>query len=339
LIMLFFAFLLGKNRNHFGLGLIVGLCVWVRPDGAALLIPLLITIVPDTPSVRAGFKNLLLSGLGFVLLAAPYLLFNLALSGTILPNTYYAKQTEYADLLLVPLYQRFFAQTLQLVTGVGFIILPAALYWLYRAIRNKDYASLSCFVWLILFTGTYAMRLPVTYQHGRYAMPMIPIFLLLGSLAGAAWFADTTQGKLKKLLQTAWLLSTGLICAAFFFIGAWTYANDVAYIESNMVNTAQWISANLPKNELIAAHDIGALGYFGSHQLIDLAGLISPDVIPFIRDQGKLAAYMDKNNVNYLVTFPNWYPELIKGKNEVFSSNSIFAKSYGGENMNVYSWK
>jgi len=55
---------------------------------------------------------------------------------------------------------------------------------------------------------------------------------------------------------------------------------------------------------LIAAHDIGALGFFGRHDtMIDLAGLVSPQVVPFIRDEPRLAAYMDERPVEYLIAF------------------------------------
>ena len=40
---------------------------------------------------------------------------------------------------------------------------------------------------------------------------------------------------------------------------------------------------------VIAAHDIGALGYFGGRSLVDLAGLTDPDLIPILRDEKALA--------------------------------------------------
>ena len=54
---------------------------------------------------------------------------------------------------------------------------------------------------------------------------------------------------------------------AFIFLGAHSYAEDVAVIESEMVVTAKWVAENLPPDALIAAHDIGALGYFDDHRI------------------------------------------------------------------------
>ena len=84
---------------------------------------------------------------------------------------------------------------------------------------------------------------------------------------------------------------------AFIFLGARSYAQDVAVIESEMVVTAKWVASNLPADALIAAHDIGALGYFDYHELIDLAGLVSPDVIPFIRNEPQLANYLNQQKM------------------------------------------
>ena len=269
----------------------------------------------------------------------PYLFFNFSMAGTLFPNTFYAKQTEYAALQSIPFIQRFGSLALQPLIGAGIILLPVVFYWLYRASRSQNWATFASGLWVIAFIGLYATRLPVSYQHGRYEMPAIPVILLLGGMGGASWLARTIQPDKTRLYKTAWLLSTGCVLLLFFFLGAWSYSQDVAYIENEMVDTARWTAKNIPAGKLIAAHDIGALGYFGSHQIIDLAGLISPEIIPMMGNQAKIANYLDQKNVDYLVIFPSWYPNLIIGKKSVFSSESILANSYGGDIMKVYEWK
>jgi len=338
-MMLFFALLTGSPGRVLPLGLITGLSIWVRPDGITLLLPLFLSISLSISPAGNRINNIFKAGLGFAIFAVPYLLFNLASTGTLLPNTFYAKQTEYSILQSVPLYSRFFEQAIQALIGPGIILLPAGVFWLVRVIRARDGGMLASFVWIVTYLGLYAIRLPVIYQHGRYAMPAMPIVLLMGCLGGSEWFAIRTKRAKTNPFQVAWVLSAGIICAFYFVSGYWTYAKDVAFIESEMVDTAYWVSANIPSDKLISAHDIGALGYFGSHRLIDLAGLISPEVIPFMRDQAQLAQFLDKNSVDFLVSFPSWYPDLIRGKVVVFSPESRFLKTYSGENMAVYRWK
>jgi hypothetical protein len=170
-------------------------------------------------------------------------------------------------------------------------------------------------------------------------MPAMPIFFLFGLLA----FAEFDKGKLFAryhwIGQTIWRASIVMLTVAFIFLGAQSYAKDVAVIESEMVVTAKWVAANLPPDALIAAHDIGALGYFDDHELIDLAGLVSPDVIPFIRDEPQLANYLNQRGADYLISFPEFYPLLTENVETVFVTNSAITRTFDQENMAVYLWK
>ena len=110
-------------------------------------------------------------------------------------------------------------------------------------------------------------------------------------------------------------------------------------IEGEMVVTAKWVAENLPAESIIAAHDIGALGYFDNHELIDLAGLISPEVIPFIRDEPQLAIFLDEKGADFLIAFPEFYPLLSEGLEQVFSTNGEVPLKFGRQKMVVYLWK
>jgi hypothetical protein len=106
-----------------------------------------------------------------------------------------------------------------------------------------------------------------------------------------------------------------------------------------MVAAARWVAENTLPGDLIAAHDIGALGYYGGRNVLDLAGLISPEVIPFIRDEAQIAAYMSSKGVDYMVTFPDWYPRITSGLLPVYQADGTYVPAAGGENMAVYRWK
>jgi hypothetical protein len=75
-----------------------------------------------------------------------------------------------------------------------------------------------------------------------------------------------------------------------------------------MVATARWVAENTPPDAVIAAHDIGALGYFAPRPLVDLAGLASPDVIPIMDDDRALLAFIRARGADYVVAFPHWSP-------------------------------
>jgi hypothetical protein len=122
-------------------------------------------------------------------------------------------------------------------------------------------------------------------------------------------------------------------------LGAHSYGEDVGLIQSEMVVTAKWVSVNLPPSAIVAAHDIGALGYYDHHELIDMAGLISPEVIPVMRDEPRLAKFLDQRNANYLIAFPAFYPVLTAKLDPIFESGGNFAPAFGEKNMAVYRWK
>jgi hypothetical protein len=159
------------------------------------------------------------------------------------------------------------------------------------------------------------------------------------SLAGLiGWVQFDSSSAVKRVLSRAWVISVLLVSLAFWVIGARAYAHDVAIIESEMVAAARWVASNTPPDALIAAHDIGALGYFAQRNLLDLAGLVSPQVIPFIRDEPRLAEFLDARRAEYLVTFPNWYPQLVQRAGWLYATGGAFSPLQGGENMTVYRW-
>jgi hypothetical protein len=329
--------IISKTRRWFSLGALIGLSVWVRPDGVTLLGPALLAAVLSEPAWKKKIRPAANVLIGFGGLFALYLLFNLWLAGSPWPNTFYAKQAEYAILLNQPIWVRLVNEPVQLLTGAGLLLLPGVALALVSAVRRRDWGMLAAADWIAGFLALYAWRLPATYQYGRYIMPVMPAFLLLG-LAGMADFLAKRGSRWLWALSLSWRLATGLILVIFWMRGAAAYAGDVAVIESEMVTTARWVSANLPPEALVAAHDIGALGYFGDHDLVDLAGLVSPDVVPFLRDEVRLAAYLDERHVDYLVTFPDWYPLLTSDLSPVFTTGAPYAPALGETNMAVYRW-
>jgi hypothetical protein len=122
----------------------------------------------------------------------------------------------------------------------------------------------------------------------------------------------------------------------FQYVGAKQNAQDVVFVETQMVQTAQWINENLPPDAVLGVHDIGAIGFFTQNPILDLAGLMTPDVIPFIRDERRLGEYLDAESAQYLVAFPSWYPQLTTGLDHIFEAGGdIYPFS---DKMRIYAW-
>ncbi len=339
LAFLALSLLLSDSQSWPMVGIVIGASVWARPDGITLLAPAGLALFLVEPTWGKRFQAIWKVSLGFALLFIPYLIFNQWTGGSLWPNTYYAKQAEYAILQQQPMWVRFLKLGQEPLTGVGAVLLPGVILLVWQNTNKIYLPHLPGLLWAVLYLGLYAWRLPVSYQHGRYLIPMMPVFFIWGLAGLMNWIQTDAVVFLKRVISKAWLVSLVALLMLYWVMGARAYAGDVAFIESEMVATAQWVAIHTEQNALIAAHDIGALGYFGERQIIDMAGLVSPEVIPFIRDEPRLRTWLDQRGANYLVTFPGWYPILVKDARLVYQTNSPVAPGLGGENMAVYLWR
>ncbi len=336
IIFVILSMLISGSRRYLALGLLVGLSIWVRPDGLTLLGPIFFTAVFREKFSKSFTDALIKSLIGFGTLFGPYLLFNLALSGNPMPNTFYAKQAEYeAYWLSKTLLERITDYIFPLIASPSLVLLPGAVLWVNKMIRTRNWATIASVIWFFGYIAIYFMRLPA-YQHGRYIIPAFPIFYLWGVLGMIEYISSWNAN---RRIAFTWPVLLGTLCLLFSFIAARQNAYDVQWVEDEMVQTAKWIQQNIPQDALIAVHDIGAIGYFDQHKIVDLAGLASPDVVTFIRNQDQVAKYLDERGVSYLVTFPSFYPELASRHEPVFSINGFCTSSSGAENICIYPWK
>lgn len=328
-----------KDPRYWLAGGLVGFSAWVRPDGLTLIGPVLFVAVLVKGSSKQRLARVTKILAGFLIPFLPYLVFNQLLAGSVWPNTFFAKQAEYNIMTHEVFIIRLLRLMIQPMVGAGILVLPGVVWSFFRGLKKRNWITLSIGLFWLGTTILYAWRLPVIYQHARYLMPAMTAYWLLGFSGMAELLTIFLENKATKLFRFAWQLALTLTLLLFYCIGAITYANDVGIITTEMVAASHWISENSDKNAIVAAHDIGALGYFGERRLIDLAGLISPDVIPFIRDEEQLSKYLNEKSVDYLVTFPSWYTQLDEGKVEIWRSSGHYSRDQGGENMVIFQWK
>jgi len=340
------------------LGILAGLSILTRPDGLSLLLLIVLGLFIAGGTIRERLLRVIKFLVTAALLLLPYFALNLFTSGALWPNTFYAKQAEYAFLWREPLILRFFrllyftlggpAEGLRGISGAHLLLMPGLFIsgWvsLRRDWSDRRLLLLLPLLWAAGHVFLYAWRLPVLYQHGRYLMPAIPIFILYG-LAGWLHLIKIikerfqTTARLDFLWKNFSRLTFALLLIYFLFLGLLAYAQDVAFINAEMVSTARWLEKNTPPDTLIAAHDIGAIGYFGDRQLLDLAGLISPEVIPLLSDQDDLVSYVKDSGAEYLVTAPGWpYEELTKTEDAIllYSTDYAWTQEQGINNMEIY---
>jgi hypothetical protein len=207
--------------------------------------------------------------------------------------------------------------------------------------RNRKAALLVLpLVWSAALIVLYAVTLPLEFQHGRYVIPALPAAIMVGVI-GTAWLLRRARGSMMGRVLTRAVAATGavilLICA--FVLGLQAYVQDVRVIDQEMVATALWIRDNLPPEDLLVTHDIGAVGYFASRPILDIAGLVSPEVVPLMQDPEALWAYMRERGGKYLEAMDDQVP----GRNVddprlcvVYKSGGEATILAGGSRMTVY---
>lgn len=341
---------LHKNQTqYFVLGTIAGLLILARPEGIVLggliglgilvrakrLFPTPFSIESNLHRSEPSILSILLYLLAAALVLSPYLAFNSYTGGSLLPNTFYAKSQEYAELLTR---SNFLLRWLNLYRqpfiGAQILLLPGLIWFARKLVVTREWELCIPLAWILLLPAIYAERLPVEYQFGRYMMPLIPFTIIYG-VVGSALVVTRVHS---FVVRRVWEVSLAILLIAFFALGAQLYSGSVAIVNCETVATARWTSANLPSGDLLAVHDIGAQGYFDSHRFLDLAGLVSPEVIPFVRDEGKLLLWMQARGVAFAIFFPDWYPQL--GNNPALhtlhSENCDATHLAGGDDLNVY---
>jgi hypothetical protein len=120
------------------------------------------------------------------------------------------------------------------------------------------------------------------------------------------------------------------------------YAWNVDNINEMHVALGQWVVGHTPPDALLALNDIGAITYVSERPVVDLAGLITPEVIPLLRTpdrDARLVTLLAERNVQVVIIFPNWFPglasrsDLLEPIHQVTLERNTVA---GGETMVVY---
>jgi hypothetical protein len=331
IILLFF--LLLQEEIKWGLvGLLCGILVWIRPDGLTLLGPVLLILVIQTLSRQARGKKIVAFLLPLLALILAYAGFNWAITGRVFPNTFYAKQVEYQQLWSIPIGARIFNEFAPIFTGAGVLLLPGFLAAIWQAVKSRDARLIGVILWILGYVLLYAIRLPVVYQHGRYVFPVIAPYMLVSWVGVFKLLKLAKEQKFRRLLTFGWLGSLLIVSLAFYGIGIKTYQEDVEVIDQLMVQPAKWLAVNVPETQIIAVHDIGAMGYFTQNPLIDLAGLIDPGVIPYMHDESGLLKFMKSHGADYFVGISDWY----KTSDQWGTVEKEFATEYHGTLEKVY---
>lgn len=294
-------------------GMVAGCLTLTRPEGI-LTVGIAVLFGLLTTSDRQRFlKWGLIAGVVWAILVSPYLAWNYHVIGEILPSTAKAKMTQHSYLRDQSLPTRYLNMTVVLLLGAQMVVVPASLYGFWHISRKvistrRDWLFLAPAIWGFAHLTLYVIQLPSPNQNGRYVMPIQPIIWLY-AVGGLALLVQKGQSSpLGRIFSRTYALSSALLLVGFLYFGGLSYANQVRAMNTEMVAAAKWVKNNVPENDLFAVHDIGALGYFAPRKIVDIAGLVNPEVVPFIDDGEAVMAYICGLDARWLMALPDQRP-------------------------------
>lgn len=328
-------------------GAMGALAMLIRPEGvllAGLGGAAVILVRPQTGWHRAGLW-MSAAAAGFAVCIAPYLALNLSLTGGLLPATAAAKYAQHLPILQGVSYPgRLLMMTVPIIAGGQVLLLPGVVVFIVDTLRKarrdrRAWVRLLPLVWSAGLIALYAAQLPAAYQHGRYVIPALPALLVAGVVGTAQLVRQSRRTASSRVLASSLALAAGIVFVYFgVVLGPGIYRQDVRVIEEEMVASAQWIAEALTESDLLAVHDIGAVGYFAPRPILDIAGLISPE-IGAIYDTDAVWDLMRERGVRYLMAFPDQIPGAAVSDPRlcpVYESDGQTAVRLGGGKMRVY---
>lgn len=146
-------------------------------------------------------------------------------------------------------------------------------------------------VWMILHNLCYMVYLPIIGAASRYAS-LNHIALWLALWLGI-WHVHQSRYR--------YWFAAGLTIIALANTLYWNrvYDANLEHMLNVRIAAASYIGEQIPESETCAAFDVGALRYYSQGPLIDLGGLIDPDLYQWFTD-GRFDRYLVENKVTCL---------------------------------------
>lgn len=323
-----------------GLGpyLLASLAVLARPEGLLLLGLLFLCRLFRLRLGENGALKLALGAPAGLAMAAllvavvvlPLFAFNLAVGGSPWPSSMTAKTVP--DDSLLPNVDYLSTALIVLWDGGGpmlFLAVAGFVALLQRAARGRI---------ISLLPGLFLAGLPLAYSFlasgnapppvgnfGRYLFPLLPLQVVLAQLgfqlAIERCRSGALHGRLKLALPALVLVLLLLMQGwAMPWFGIRRYALNVKNVHGSDVAVARFLAKILPAEAVIAAQDIGAIKLLMPNKVIDLAGLVTPEVVPILREESpiyweqRLYDYLAAKKPDLVVVFTDSFPGMTNGR-------------------------
>lgn len=270
--LLMLSFWLWSEKRYYPALLAAAALTWTRADGVVLAGMFGLLMLWDTWRGNLPLPTTLRAGIVYALGIAPWFLFAWIYFGTPLPNTLGAKQAILNGILFwtdgVHRWQGFYGNNP--VSLLALIFIPIGGY---RALLVSKTRPLA--LWATFYTLGYTA---LNITNFWYYTPLIVISILLavmGAEQTMRWIRQRSAATAPLLRYVALglvIISSLLGVAKGIELGP----------PPNRMNTyrvvGEWIEANTPSDATVVVGDLGIVGFYAHRDIIDVPGLITPDM-------------------------------------------------------------
>ncbi len=163
-----------------------------------------------------------------------------------------------------------------------------------RLLQDPDRRPWVVFLlWLVLHNLSYIAFLPTPGTASRYGA-INHVALWVGLAVGLRAFAHRPR------LQRVWMAGLLLLLVADGIYWNSVYDANLEHMQNVRIAAARFVRDHVPPEELCAAFDIGAIRFYSERPIIDLYGLVDPEVSDWFY-RGEMDRYLLVKNIRCLV--------------------------------------
>lgn len=258
-----------------------GVASLARPEMGLLVALLALRSALGPGPLAARLREIGLAVLPAALVNGAWLAYAASFYGTVLPATFHSKAAEQTPPLQNLLIQ---AQEMGANRGVEILAILALLPLLAAAIRRDWRAHLVPVGWIVLIPLFYASVriLGVT----RYMLAIAPLLACYGWAALALW-AGRPRRDARALLPRAALIGAGAVALAanVFVLVRFVVPQARAFetiMAGSLIPMARWFETRTDPGTRLAVPHVGAFGYYSHRRIVDLGGLVTPEIGPLL---------------------------------------------------------
>jgi arabinofuranosyltransferase len=257
---------------------------------------------------------------------APWLAGLYSRFGTVIPSTLAAKRSEYADASKAYTLAEWHWLRRSLPLAGCLVLLAAAAVGCLLLLRRgfgKHPAVVALAAWLLALEVFYrAVRVPFApwYHEGLInALFLLAAFGVVTLGRNVLW--PRKHGWLPPALVAGALLLPVLLPSASYVRGQWGRPPDPRFETYRAVGI--YLSEHTPPQATILAVEVGIIGYFSRHPILDLSGLVTPEVLE-AKSRGRFGRFVEASRPDYIVETPNF-----RGNALAFLDEPVIQASYG----------